>query len=201
MDTGPSPYPPPPPAEEPGRAPVAQPASPRRSGSTKATWFLLGAGAGCLGALVLAALVALPAVFLLQKRSAPSMMGPMAVGPTGSAPSVGPGGFPVTPLGLPGTDNIREWEYSPGPRDEAEGLLFHYELQQFVFNNYGTRAERDLGAIHRVRMESDHPWPEPKGQVVFRLSADDGREVAIAVDYNETPGGTWQFTLHEYKGP
>jgi len=199
MDTEQTPYPSPP--QEPGRAPHAQPATPRQGDSTKATWFLLGAGAGCLGSLVLAGLIIVPALMFFRVRSSPSPMAPMVATPMASVSPIGPSGFAMAARGLPGTDDVREWEFASGPRGDAESYLFHEELQRFVFGNYGARAEGDLGTITKVRVDSDHPWPEPRGQVTFTLSAPDGREVVIAVDYEEAPGDTWQFALHEYKGP
>jgi len=213
METGSPPHPPSPP-DEPGRAPHAQPAAPRSTGSSKATWFLLGAGAGCLGALTVAALVALPVVFLLRLRSPPVPYGPPPPS-VYAVPAPGPSIGPVTgqsstspPAGdfltsdLPGAQHITEAEYGPGIAQTPSSTAFHEALFRYAFEQRGAQAEGDIGHVTKLAYFGDGSEPQPAGGVCrFVLSNAVGQEVTIHILYRPDGSGGWTFSLAAYEGP
>ena len=163
---------------------------PQQAKSNKTGWILLIVGVGCLGVLILVAVVGV--FFAIYARSAISVPRPV--------PRARAGGRAMSPVparSYPYAGNCHRWSTSGLPASDAD---FKAALLEYVFTSHGKRVTDDLGEINWFKAESNDPADQ--GEVTVTLSSDAGGKMTLHLSFErDKVSRDWKFTLDKLDAP
>jgi len=167
---------------------------PQQAKSNKTGWILLIVGVGCLGVLMMVAVVGmLFAVFYRQSAVSvpPSVAHTRAAGGGAMSPA------PVPARSYPYAGNCHRWTMSGLPASDAD---FKAALLEYVFTTHGKRVTDDLGEINWFKAESNDPAGQ--GTVRVTLSSDAGDKMMLHLSFErDEVSQDWKFTLDKLDAP
>ncbi|MBN2583919.1 MAG: hypothetical protein JXL80_12700 [Planctomycetes bacterium] len=163
---------------------AGEPQTPRKSNKTG--WILLICGIGCLGMMVLLAIVAVFfGAFAFRATRSKTVSAPRA-------PTV------MASRAYPYAEHCNTWSMSGAP---VADRAFSEAIKEYVFTNHGQQATNDLGQINWFKADCPQQTATAAGNVTVTLSNDAGQQVVLEMSFKQNTPIHWTFTVDSITRP